>query len=210
MLDPREMSKEERTKIYKNIFSRIRQGLDPDLMKQLRNGYHFWIEPFPVPNKRMNVPCSRIALKPPNLPAKKYGATEDFITRTGAKIWESNMAMYSMMYDCIIFPKHEKFITDDDYYQTLFHELIHWTDMLEDPKRLSRKWKGFIMEELIAESGSMILCFLFNINPTPNQSIYYIGERIAFGKITIDSLNDCFNPAVEAVEYLISLDARKQ
>ena len=45
-------------------------------------------------------------------------------------------AYYSSMNDVITIPKKQRFNSENDYYATLFHEIIHWTG---GEKRLGRK-----------------------------------------------------------------------
>ena len=73
-------------------------------------------------------------------------------------------AFYSPQEDCIGLPTRERFERTEDYYSTLFHELVHSTG---HEKRLKRstltETAGFgsnpyCKEELIAEMGAAFLC----------------------------------------------------
>jgi antirestriction protein ArdC len=73
-------------------------------------------------------------------------------------------AFYSPGEDCVGMPHRERFESEDAYYSTLFHELVHSTG---HEKRLNRstlaETNGFgsdpyCREELIAEMGSAFLC----------------------------------------------------
>ncbi|MBI3418192.1 MAG: DUF1738 domain-containing protein [Verrucomicrobia bacterium] len=90
-----------------------------------------------------------IAANMPQPPAIKHGMTR---------------AYYSPREDCVGLPPRERFERPEDYYSTVFHELIHSTG---HEKRLKRSTltesAGFgsdpyCKEELIAELGAAFLC----------------------------------------------------
>jgi antirestriction protein ArdC len=95
-----------------------------------------------------------------------------------------NRAYYSLAGDYIQVPKREQFTrcgspataTDSEYYETVFHELCHWT---ENDKRLDWKRGGmentYSMGELIAEMGSCFLAAELGIivgDHLPNHASY--------------------------------------
>jgi antirestriction protein ArdC len=74
------------------------------------------------------------------------------------------MAYYSPHDDCVGLPARERFHTEEGYYATLFHELVHSTG---HEKRLKRSTLAessgygsnpYCREELIAEMGAAFLC----------------------------------------------------
>jgi len=77
---------------------------------------------------------------------------------------KSNSAFYSPSLDIVNMPKMEQFETSEEYYATLFHELIHSTG---HATRLAREevmnphafgTKAYSREELVAEMGASFLC----------------------------------------------------
>jgi antirestriction protein ArdC len=77
-------------------------------------------------------------------------------------------ASYSLTLDKIKIPPIERFLTVEEYYASLFHELIHWTGSKKRLNRivsLDRKSKEYAFEELIAEIGSAYLCGYAGIVP---------------------------------------------
>jgi antirestriction protein ArdC len=85
-----------------------------------------------------------------------YENADKTIEATGAEIrYGGNRAFYNRLGDYIQVPLREQF-TAGEYYETILHEMVHWTE-----KRLdwNRKDEGYAMGELIAEMGS---CFLAN------------------------------------------------
>jgi antirestriction protein ArdC len=104
-------------------------------------------------------------------------------------------AYYSPREDCVGMPSRERFERTEDYYSTVFHELIHSTG---HEKRLKRATlaenNGFgsdpyCKEELIAEMGAAFLCGQAEIaERTINNSAAYINgwlERFRDDKMLI-------------------------
>jgi len=86
---------------------------------------------------------------------------------------------YSPSEDYISLPMQEDFDSTEEYYSSLFHELIHWTG---SPARLARLENrsdatDVANEELIAEIGSSFLCGLCGISSAviDNQASYIEG-----------------------------------
>lgn len=90
-------------------------------------------------------------------------------------------AFYCPVEDTVYMPRLERFSTAEDYYGTLFHELLHSTG---HKKRLDRPTlnealrfgsTNFSKEELVAEMGAAYLCGYADIgNATVDQSASYI------------------------------------
>jgi len=75
-------------------------------------------------------------------------------------------AYYSLFRDEIHLPKRDYFISAEEYYSTLFHEMVHSTG---HPKRLARlnsnyTHEDYSLEELTAEIGSAYLLNIANID----------------------------------------------
>jgi antirestriction protein ArdC len=79
-------------------------------------------------------------------------------------------AYYMEAKDLIAMPKLEKFKTAEDYYHTLFHEMIHATGA---KKRLDRGLNGnmrtesYAKEELVAEMGAAFLTAIVGLDVNP-------------------------------------------
>lgn len=96
-------------------------------------------------------------------------------------IYSSNRACYIPREDKINMPSRKSFISDEELYSTLFHELCHSTGHIS---RLDRKGvtgaaafgsKVYSQEELIAEMGAAFLCGEAGIeNRTIDNSTAYI------------------------------------
>jgi antirestriction protein ArdC len=125
-------------------------------------------DPPPKPDRRL-----RFVDDPPNLD-QRNALVDEFIAATRAEIYERNAerdagraGSYSAKCDAIRMPAFKFFRGQADYYNTLFHELIHWTG---HPSRLDRQLgarfgeKSKAKEELIAELGAAFLCAEFSID----------------------------------------------
>jgi antirestriction protein ArdC len=92
-------------------------------------------------------------------------------------------AYYRPSTDSINMPRQETFIGDEEYYSTLFHELIHSTghkNRLNRHEKITNHMFGsqdYSKEELVAEMGSAFLCGVSDIEPSviENQTAYING-----------------------------------
>lgn len=87
---------------------------------------------------------------------------------------------YSPAEDYISLPKIDDFDSMEEYYSSLFHELIHWTAKDGRTGRIKSPDYGeeeYSFEELVAELGSSYLSALCGIFPSvvENQSAYIQG-----------------------------------
>jgi len=105
-------------------------------------------------------------------PVDTYQEADRVIEATGADIrYGGNQAFYNRTQDFIQVPLREQF-TALEYYETVLHELCHWS---ESRLEWNRKEEGYAMGELIAEMGS---CFLAselgipNAETLPNHTSY--------------------------------------
>jgi len=82
----------------------------------------------------------------------------------------SSRAYYSPFFDEVTVPMLKQYEVADEYYSTLFHELVHSTGA---PKRMNREEgmkshkfgsKDYSREELVAELGAAMLCAATGIN----------------------------------------------
>ena len=86
-------------------------------------------------------------------------AVEEFIVRTGADIRHGDAkACFIPKTGRVHMPLASSFQSIDDYYCTLFHELVHWTS-----PRVKRSTACYATEELVAELGASFLCAEFGI-----------------------------------------------
>lgn len=117
-------------------------------------------------------------------------------------------------YEKILVPRHDKHISTDLYYKTLFHEIIHATGQVnrlarhfprkrkeKDEEELRRK----VNEELIAEIGSEILCSICGIDSTKTiqDTASYISSWLKVIKEDKKMVVIASSKATEAVMYVL-------
>ena len=130
--------------------------------------------------------CTNI--KPRRNPGDKVSVFEEInkaediynnFTQKPSLSFGGNKAYYRPATHHIRMPEKEKFVAQtsiDDYYKTLFHELVHSTghkDVLNRSSLVKCNNFGseeYSKEELVAEIGSQFLVGLTGINPKDNQT----------------------------------------
>jgi len=106
-----------------------------------------------------------VTIQAPTVPDKPFNAiqaAEERIKLTGAVITHGgDSAFYAPSVDKINVPHKASFLTESNYYATVFHELTHWSG---HETRCNRNLKGrygnplYAFEELVAEMGAAFLC----------------------------------------------------
>ena len=138
--------------------------------------------------------------------AERYEQADAVIASSRADIcYGGSQPCYSPQNDIIQCPFRHQFITQESFYETMFHELIHWT---EHPTRLNwdRANHGYPMGEIIAEIG---VCFLLSELGLPmaqnmdNHSSYINGWLNAMNNDPA-YIFKASSQASKAVEFLLS------
>ena len=103
----------------------------------------------------------------------RYEQAEAAIAATGADIRHGgNRAFYQLGGDFIQLPYPHQFESVEAYWETAFHELVHWADR---PHRLDLSHqREYAMGELIAEMGACFIASELNIpnSDTTNHAAY--------------------------------------
>ena len=138
----------------------------------------------------------------PNAPEIKHGG---------------NRAYYSPPADYVQMPNASNFDSANDYYRTLFHELIHSTG---HPSRLNRelntnhKSEAYAKEELTAEMGAVFLSAWAGIlwYNNKNHAAYLKSWNNAIKEAENDSkfIMQAAAAAQKATDYILNLDANGQ
>lgn len=88
-------------------------------------------------------------------------------------------AAYSIDRDRVLMPEPPQFVTDEAYYTTLFHELIHSSGAEKRLNRLDRSTFGsdkYGQEELVAEMGAAFLAGIAGLESAGgDESAAYVG-----------------------------------
>lgn len=125
--------------------------------------------------------------------------------------FDSNSAYYMPALDAIHMPTKETFVSVEEHYSTLFHEIIHSTGHKKRLNRLNKTAafgnKDYSYEELVAELGSAFLCSQANIsNATIENSAAYINGWLK--KLRSDSkiLLKAAGAAQKAADHVLSIN----
>ena len=125
-------------------------------------------------------------------------------------VFKGNKAFYCLSKDKIYMPPRHLFISSEEYYSTLFHELVHSTG---HEKRLKRKSitskahfgsKLYSLEELIAEIGSAFLCAEAGIEKTIKNQAAYIKHWLKVLKNDKRMIIFAAGKAQKAVDYVLN------
>lgn len=127
-------------------------------------------------------------------------------------VYGGNRACYSPELDNIRIPSQKQFDEIENFYSTLFHELVHATG---HKNRLNRSTvtelcpfgsTNYGKEELVAEMGAAFLCGHCGIeNSTIDSSAAYLQSWLTTIKKTPKLLIEASGAAQKAVDYLLDL-----
>ena len=118
-------------------------------------------------------------------------------------------AFYAPSRHHVQMPKQLNFISSDDYYKTLFHELVHSTGHESMLNRLDKVSafgsEDYSKEELVAEIGSEFLVGITGINPkdNANNSQAYINGWIKKLEDKPKMALSACNQAMKAVDLIL-------
>lgn len=140
---------------------------------------------------------------------------EELIFNTGAEIEykAQNSAYYSITNDKIILPIKEQFKGDTPFYNTCFHELIHWTGHAD---RLNRELDKndnqihYAFEELTAEIGASFLCAHFGFENHLVNSAQYVKSWLTALKNDTSMIFKASAKAQHAVNYILEFTKVKE
>jgi antirestriction protein ArdC/tRNA A37 threonylcarbamoyladenosine biosynthesis protein TsaE len=126
-------------------------------------------------------------------------------------------ASYNGLHDVVKMPNYEAFYKSENYYSTLFHEMIHSTG---HPSRLNRPLGNpfgsvpYAKEELIAEFGAVFLSAQAGIlwKTQQNHADYLKNWQMALQFMGEDKtlLMRSATEAQKAVDYLLQVDENKE
>ncbi|SFE00627.1 Antirestriction protein ArdC [Thermoanaerobacter thermohydrosulfuricus] len=127
---------------------------------------------------------------------------------------DPNTAAYYPIRDIINVPAMEYFEKGEEYYSTLFHELIHSTGHQKRLKRFTNDIEQHIFgsesyskEELIAEIGAAMLCEHVGIlNSTINNNVAYIQAWLEKLNSNEKLIIQAANEAQKAVDYILNVN----
>ena len=199
----------------------LRAGAEPTLILGIFNvnesSQNLRYRVIPIFNADQTIGCVTPPLKFGNEPvADPIAAAENIIRQyadTPPMRNDGSEALYYPVRDCIEMPPPSRFISSEDYYATIFHEMVHSTG---HDSRLDRFGEGGSIliherasEELVAEMGAALLCTEAGISRTEieEQHRAYIGH---WRQYILNSAGTAVVSAAEraqrAVQYILGLD----
>lgn len=116
-------------------------------------------------------------------------------------------AFYRPGEDLVCLPPRETVHSSAEYASTLYHELVHSTGhgkRLDRGFSLSRGGEGYALEELVAETGALLLCDRSGITPDVNNFKAYIASWLQ--AVRSDQRYKTFSAlskAEKAVDYIL-------
>jgi antirestriction protein ArdC len=154
-----------------------------------------------------------VVIQAPSAEAKPFNAiaeAEARIRKTGAVITHGgDSAFYAPSVDKINVPHKSSFISESNYYATIFHELVHWTGAEHREKRVFGKRFGdnaYAFEELVAEMGAAFLCQDYRIQ----GELRHAGYLQSWLKVLREDSKAIFKAsalAQKAADHINALDA---
>jgi antirestriction protein ArdC len=177
---------------------------DPETIRMARGYWVFaaeQVDGFSLPATLAPNPIERIAI------------ADAYVTATGAAIKVGGaQAYYRPSTDTIHMPDEARFYGEDQrsrsvaFFQTLAHELAHWTS---PEKRLNRQLgkrfgdDAYAAEEIVAETAACFLCARLGIAPEPHPDhAKYLGHWLRVMKADSRAMFAAAAKAQEAVTYL--------
>ena len=140
------------------------------------------------------------------VPFENYEHADQLIEDIGADIrYGGSEAFYNNKEDFVQLPHRERFDSPEAFYETCFHEHVHYT---EHKSRLNwdRKNEGYAMGELIAELGSVLMMAELGLPVTDSLT-----NHAAYLKHWLKGMNDdpkfifgASSQASKAVDWLLA------
>ena len=153
-----------------------------------------------------------VTIQAPSADTKPFNAIEAAELRiklTGAVITHGgDSAFYAPSVDKINVPHKSSFVSESNYYATVFHELVHWTGAEHREKRAFGKRFGdnaYAFEELVAEMGAAFLCQDYRIA----GELRHAGYLQSWLKVLKEDSKAIFKAAAlaqKAADYINALD----
>ena len=144
-------------------------------------------------------------------PDQRDTLADQMLRDTGATLKHGGeRAFYSPADDSITLPPFDRFIGRDEYYNTAFHELTHWTGSEKRLNRIKGKRFGdreYSFEELVAELGAAFMCADFGFTDCRNNSASYIANWLSAFKSHPSMIMTAASDASKAHSYIADLVA---
>ncbi|WP_165248018.1 zincin-like metallopeptidase domain-containing protein [Paludisphaera soli] len=136
-----------------------------------------------------------------------YEPAEAAIAATGITVRHGGAAFYSPSEDFVQVPPKASFTEPDEYYETVFHELVHAT---EHPSRLDWNRKEakntYALGELVAEIGACYLARELGVPASENLTnhVPYLGHWLKAMRNDRRFIFVASSQASKAVDFLLA------
>lgn len=148
-------------------------------------------------------------------PNEKVVEIEKFVKNLNVEMNIGEPA-YSPHNDVVFMPRIEDFTSSENYYNTLFHELSHFSGHKSRINRQEKLWKkydsetAYALEELVAELGSCFLSSKFGIDMNDTKNVEYLDSWIKAIKEKPYILFSMASHASKSTNYLQNLAKRNE
>jgi antirestriction protein ArdC len=139
-----------------------------------------------------------------------FGPAEEFIRATGVTVkQQGSSAHYDVIGDFVSVPKKKQFASITDFYETVFHELIHWTqkESRVGIKKQDDDGHQYAFNELVAEIGACLLLVELGVPMADKmmpKSKAYVKNWLARMKGDPKFIFDAATQAGKAVDFLLA------
>jgi antirestriction protein ArdC len=120
---------------------------------------------------------------------------------------------YSAEENCISVPNVSAFVNEEEYFCSVFHELVHWSGHASRLNRnagITKKDKNeYAFEELVAEIGASYLLGLCGIQNTLDNTAAYLEHWLKLAKTDNSYILSASVQAQKAVNYLLNTQNEK-
>ena len=138
---------------------------------------------------------------------------EKFVSELGITIKNDSpsKSFYDPSTDSIHLPPKESFKNPEEYYQTLFHEIVHWSGNKRrldrtEAEQYAKDNKMRAKEELVAEIGGYMMCQKMKLKFEPSDNNKgYVQSWCSIIDEKPETIKECCNKAAKSVSYIVNL-----
>lgn len=131
----------------------------------------------------------------------------EFVSGLPINITFGMRPMYRRVTDEVCVPALDECKSEDEYYNMLFHEIVHWTGVEGRMNRIMGKEFGdsdYSHEELVAQIGAAFLMAHFGLRTVTNNDASYIQGWLKVLKGDKNMLFSAASQAQKAVDFILN------
>ena len=144
-----------------------------------------------------------------------FDPAEQFIKSTKSNIrYAGDRAYLDVINDLIVVPEKRKFLSMADFYETVFHELVHWTQRADrvGVKVQEAGVDSYAFNELVAEIGACLLLIELGVpmaDKMMDKSKAYVKNWLLRMSNDPKFIFDAATQAGKAVDFLLGFVGRQ-